>query len=57
MPISQSSEKYFSTPSDIEEVKQYKYQETFTENDVSYVKVQIMLAEKLTFKTENVCEL
>ena len=35
-------------------MKQYKDQETFTANNVSYVKVQIMLAEKITFKRQNI---
>ena len=35
-------------------MKQDKDQETFTANDGSYVKVYIMLVEKITFKRENV---
>ena len=41
------------TPRDIEEIKPYKDQETFTANNFSYVKVKIMI-EKITFKRENV---
>ena len=52
MPIPHSLGKQYSTPLDIEEVKQYKDQETFIANNITYVKVQIMLVEKMTFKRE-----
>ena len=54
--IPQPREK-FSTTQDIEEMKQYKGQETLTANNVSYVKVQIMLVEEIMFKGENICKL
>ena len=57
IPLPHSPKKYFSTPWDIEEMKQYKIQETFTANDISYVKIRIMSVEKITFKRENNCKL
>ena len=42
MPIFHSRGKQFSTPRDIEEVKQFKDWETFRVDSVSFVKVQII---------------
>ena len=50
MPLNPQPGEIVSTPRDIEYVKKYKDQETFTANDVNYVKLQIM------FKRENVCK-
>ena len=38
-------------------MKKYKDQETFTANNVSYIKVQIILVHRIMFKRENVCKL
>ena len=59
MPVPYSLE--FSTQWNIEGVKQYKDQETFTANNVSHVKVQItsdkIMREKLSVNYEAVTNL
>ena len=46
MPVPHSPGKKFSTPRDIEQMKQYKDQVTFAANNVSYVKVQKVLVSE-----------